>query len=123
MMNRRLNICLLVIVVLFLTACSSNPKGHNLPISVQSDPLGAYVLLQIHNPNATNNKDWIFVGNTQVTFTREFHKEVFDQGHSVSIKLVKGGYFSQTKEWSGESLQKEKEEKGKVFWNPKLVRQ
>ena len=122
-MNRRLDFCLLVIVVLFLTACVSNPKGHNLPISVQSDPLGAYVLLQIHNPNATNNKDWIFIGNTPVTFTREFHKGVFDQGHSVSIKLVKGGYFSQTKEWSGESLQKEKEEKGKVFWNPKLVRQ
>ena len=113
MTSRQMRVCFPVLLSLILSACASNPKGVQLPIAVQSNPLGAYVLLQVHNPEAKNKDDWIFVGNTPVTFTREFHQTVFDQGHTISIRLVKEGYFSQTKEWSGESLEKEKNEKRK----------
>ena len=75
------------------------------------------------NPNSINKDDWIFVGNSPVTFTREYHEGVFEKGHSIRIKIVREGYFSQTKEWSGDNLEKEVEEKGKVFWSPKLVKQ
>ncbi|MFC1665074.1 hypothetical protein ACFL17_05520 [Pseudomonadota bacterium] len=123
MISRWLKYAVLIAVAVILGACASNAKVVSLPISVQSHPLGAYVLLQVRNPDSLNKDDWIFVGNSPVTVTREYHKGVFEKTHSIRIKIVKEGYFSQTKEWSGDSLEKETEEKGKVFWNPKLVKQ
>jgi len=61
MTSRQMRVCFSVLLSVFFSACASNPKSVQLPISVQSNPLGAYVLLQVHNPEVRNKDDWIFV--------------------------------------------------------------
>jgi len=104
---------------MLMVGCAST---RSIPFTIQSDPLGAYVLLQVDAIPGTESPDWIYIGNTPLSTTRTLTTRDVKQAKSVAIRVMKEGYFDQTKEWQAQSLVAEQKEKGTVFWNPKLVR-
>ena len=112
--NRRSTglVVLLFAVLLSAGGCASTMSTKPLPFRVQSYPLGAYVLMQIDNSG-----DWIYVGNTPLNIQRT----VPTTFKSISIRVMKNGYYNQTNQWSAEEIQQEVQEKNMVFWNPKMV--
>ena len=103
---------------MLVTGCSSR---HNVPFNIQSDPLGAYVMFQIKNDEGAKT-DWIYLGNTPLITTRQYSKDQLQNRNSVVLRVMKEGFFDQTKVYKGESLRDESKEKGRVFWNPRLVK-
>lgn len=100
-----------------LAGCASNKT---IPMKVQSDPLGAYVLMKKRG-NEAGDSDWIFLGNTPLTTQRRFHKDELTESQTVVLRLLKDGYLEQTKEWHGSELREIGNDDGQLFWNPKLV--
>lgn len=89
-------------------------------MKVQSDPLGAYVLMKVKGEEHTES-DWIYLGNTPVTTQRRFPKSYLKKDHVLVLRLLKDGYLQQSKEWRGNELEDEYKENGRLFWNPKMV--
>ena len=110
------------IIVLLMTLATGCASTRAIPFRIQSDPLGAYVLLQIKSSRIGDSSDWIFVGNTPLSTTRSLSDRQLQSAESVTIRVMKEGYFDQSKQWNPKSLLVEQKEKGMVFWNPRLVR-
>lgn len=104
--------------VLFLSACSST---RTIPMVIQSDPLGANVIYQVRSTASQQTGDWIYLGKTPLEVNREHDKDELDDSHAFVFRAFKEGYLDQTKEWRGEELEDEEDEKGHMFWNPRLV--
>ncbi|MDH3379602.1 MAG: hypothetical protein OEQ39_21970 [Gammaproteobacteria bacterium] len=117
--SRSLALSIIVLLMALATGCASTRA---VPFTIQSDPLGAYVLLQIKSSQIGDSSDWIFVGNTPLSTTRTLSDRQLRSAESVTIRVMKEGYFDQSKQWNPNSLLVEKKEKGMVFWNPRLVR-
>jgi len=117
--SRSLALSIIVLLMALATGCASTRA---VPFTIQSDPLGAYVLLQIKSSQIGDASDWIFVGNTPLSTTRTLSDRQLRSAESVTIRVMKEGYFDQSKQWNPNSLLVEKKEKGMVFWNPRLVR-
>ena len=117
--SRSLALSIIVLLMALATGCASTRA---VPFTIQSDPLGAYVLLQIKSSQIGDSSDWIFVGNTPLSTTRSLSDRQLRSAESVTIRVMKEGYFDQSKQWNPNSLLVEKKEKGMVFWNPRLVR-
>lgn len=91
-----------------------------VPMKVQSDPLGAYVLMKVKGGENVES-DWIFLGSTPITTQRRFDKDQLGKNRVLVLRLLKDGYLEQTKEWQGNELRSIRKEDGHLFWNPKLV--
>jgi hypothetical protein len=104
-------------VLALLTACGSTQP---VRFTVHSDPPGGYVVMQIKGPHA-EDPDWVYLGNTPLVTVRQLDLGEIESARSVALRVMKEGYFDQGKEWAGKPFVKETEEKGGVFWNPKLV--
>lgn len=100
-----------------LAGCATNST---IPMKVQSDPLGAYVLMK-HRDHGRADSDWIFLGNTPLTTQRRFDSEQLNEDDIVVLRLLKEGYIDQSKEWHGGELRDLRDDHGQLFWNPKLV--
>jgi hypothetical protein len=105
--------------LVFLTACSSTKV---IPMVIQSDPLGADVIYQVRSTDSRKAGDWIYLGKTPLEVNRKHHKDKLDDSHTFVFRAFKDGYLDQTKEWRGSDLEEEEDEKGHMFWNPRLVR-
>lgn len=99
-----------------LVACASS---QTIPMKIQSDPLGAYVLMK-HKGAEDAESDWIFLGNTPVTTQRRFDKDELGSSEVLVLRLLKDGYLEQVKEWQGKELRRIGDDQP-LFWNPKLV--
>jgi len=99
------------------SGCASN---QTIPMKVQSDPLGAYVLMKYKGEESADS-DWIYLGNTPLTTQRRFHKDNLTDSQVLVLRLMKDGYLEQTREWHGRDLRDIEDEHGQLFWNPKLV--
>ena len=110
------------IVVLSMALATGCASTRAVPFTIQSDPLGAYVLLQVKTSRTGDSSDWVFVGNTPLSTTRSLNDRDLQSAETVTIRIMKEGYFDQSKQWSPKSLLVEQKEKGMVFWNPRLVR-
>jgi hypothetical protein len=115
--------CRLIILFAFaagLTACGSTVK--TVPLTIQSDPLGAYVLFQVQADRKDDRSyDWIFLGNTPIKTRRSVLKKDLENADAFIVKVIKDGYLDQQKAWTGQQLVNEAKSKGTVFWNPRLV--
>ena len=121
LMPSKLFVLVLVFATTLLSAgCASSTK--NVPLNIQSDPLGAYVVFQITRANGTKS-DWVFLGNTPLLTTRQYSKEELRNENSIVLRVMKEGFFDQTKVFKGKELRQESKSKGRVFWNPRLVPQ
>lgn len=105
-------------VMLLASACSSTKT---IPMVIQSDPLGADVIYHVRATESKETGDWIYLGKTPLEVNRKHHKAELDDSHSFVFRVFKEGYLEQTKEWRGNDLEEEEDEKGHMFWNPRLV--
>ncbi len=103
----------LLLSVLLAAGCASKPVV--LPMTIQSDPLGAYVLMRQKSVQKTE-PEWIYLGITPLS-----SQHLTNQGQSLVLRVMKEGYFDQTREWQPDQFAVEVENKNRVFWNPRLV--
>lgn len=114
---RRHVVPIALLATLALTGCATT---RNVPFVVQSEPLGAYVFYQV-NYSAAGTSDWIFLGHTPIDVNRQISTSQLDDAAGFVLQVQKEGYYNQQKSWSGDQLQEEAQDKGRVFWNPRLV--
>ena len=100
-----------------VSACGSSKK--NFSMKVHSDPLGAYALMQVKY-KGDENPEWIFLGPTPVIVDKSIK---LDGARSVSLKVIRPGFFEQVKTWSIKDFKKEYGRGKKISWVPSLVEQ
>lgn len=109
-----------LVFAVFATGCG--PKIKTVPLTVQSDPMGAYVLFQVQaDQEDVRSYDWVYVGNTPLKTRRTISKKDLDNADAFIIRIMKEGYHDQQKAYTGDQLVSESKSKGTVFWNPRLV--
>ena len=104
-------------LIAVLSACGSTKP---VKFTVHSEPPGGYVLMQVRGAGG-GDADWVYLGNTPVVTVRQMDMAAIESAQSVALRIMREGFFEQTKEWGGKTFNKETEEKGTIFWNPKLV--
>ena len=110
----------LIIVGVFATGCA--PKIKTVPLTIQSDPMGAYVLFQVQaDRNDVRSYDWVYIGNTPLKTRRSVLKSDLDDADAFIVRVMKEGYLDQEKAYTGQQMVSEAKSKGTVFWNPRLV--
>ncbi len=109
----------MTVLALLMTGCATT---RSIPFTVQSDPLGAFVMYQVKSPHEANTTDWIYLGNTPLDVRREISNVNLKRADAFVLRIMKEGYFDQQKEWKGTTLIDESKQKGRIFWNPRLIR-
>ncbi len=104
-------------VGLFVTACGSNKR--DISMNIQSDPLGAYTLMQVKY-SGQENSDWVYLGPTPVTMDRTLD---LDKATEVSLKVIRPGFFEQVKSWKPKDFVAENRERDGILWIPSMVQQ
>ena len=107
----------LLVAAFLLSACGGK---RSIPMTIQSDPLGAYVTYQVRS-NADTRSDWIFLGKTPLDIKRSIPKKTLKKAEAFRMRVMKEGYSEQIRDWTGQDLRDEIEEKGRLFWNPRMV--
>lgn len=105
-------------VLVALAGCASS---ESVPFSIQSDPLGGHVIYQVNTQEKNSSKDWVYLGKTPIDIKREISRRDLKKAEAFRIKVFKNGYHDQIRDWNGEEIEEEIDEKGHLFWNPKLV--
>lgn len=108
---------ILTSLLILLTACGSGKK--NFSMNVLSDPLGAYALMQI-TYKENENADWIFLGPTPIDIQKQVQ---WDAAQTVSLKVLKDGFYEQVKTWKAKDFLKEHKANNGITWVPNLVQQ
>jgi len=106
------------VVCATLAACGSNGKK-NVAMNIHSDPLGAYLLMQVKY-KGDENPEWVFLGPTPVVQEKAIN---YRGATSVSLKVIRPGFFEQTKSWKAKDFFKEHRQHKKIRWVPSLVKQ
>lgn len=113
---------ILVVALLLIVSTGCAPKVRTVPLTIQSDPMGAYVLFQVQaDRNDQRSYDWVFLGNTPLKTRRSVLQEELDNADAFIVKVIKQGFLDQEKAYTGEQLVNEAKSKGTVYWNPRLV--
>ena len=102
-----------------LTACGGGTV--TVPITVQSYPLGGHVTYQLPPSADVGSTDWIYLGKTPIDLNQSVDKARLRKAQSFRVKVFKDGYNDQVRDWSEAEIKEEINEKGHVYWNPKLV--
>lgn len=102
---------------LLISACGSGKK--DFKVNVMSDPLGAYALLQVTYKDESNS-DWIFLGPTPIDIQKQVS---FDNAQTVSLKVIRPGFFEQVKTWKARDFVKEHKSNKGITWVPNMVQQ
>jgi len=116
-MNVFLKCALVVATCISLVACGSNKRS--FAVNVQSDPLGAYALMQVKY-KGDEDPEWIYLGPTPVVLDKSVR---FDGATTVSLKVIRPGFFEQVKTWKARDFVKEHKKYKKITWVPNLVKQ
>lgn len=103
-----------VLSLLMLSGCSSTKLAANFKI--HSEPEGAFIIYQ------QDEGSWIYLGLTPLDAVNVIPEDELKAAHKFSLRAMRCGYLDQTKEWSGDSLVSEVEEKGIIFWTPRLIK-
>ncbi len=106
-----------LIICLAISACGSNKK--TVSLNLQSDPLGAYASLQVKY-KGEEDSDWLFLGPTPITIDKSIRME---GASSVSLKVIRPGFYQQVKTWNAKDFIKEKRRNKEMVWVPNMVKQ
>lgn len=104
--------------MLLLAACGGTKT---IPLTIQSDPLGAHVALQVNSSVKGTPKEWIYLGKTPLDIKRKINTKQLKNAQAFRFKMMKDGYSDQIRDWNGKDIKSELREKGHLFWNPKMV--
>jgi len=99
--------------VLAFSGCSSKQA---INFNVHSEPEGAHMVYK------SDNSPWIYLGVTPINVVEVMSGDQLEEDNIVTLKVMRCGYLEQAKEWTGEELQDENEEKGMIFWTPRLIK-
>lgn len=66
------------------------------------------------------NPDWIYLGPTPVILERPIK---YEGATSVSLKVIRPGFYEQTKTWTAKEFKKEHKQFDQISWVPSMVRQ
>lgn len=117
-MSKHLSTIIVVLSIALLTsACGSNKR--DIAMKLHSDPLGAYALMQVKY-EGDDNPDWIFLGPTPIVTNKEIS---FKNASSVSLKVIRPGFYEQVKTWSAKDFMKEYKQNKTIAWIPNMVKQ
>ena len=105
-------------VLAILAGCASS---ESVPFSIQSDPLGGHVIYQVNTKDRGASTDWIYLGKTPIDIKRQVKRRDLAKAEAFRIKVFKNGYHDQIRDWNGDEIKEEIDEKGHLCWNPKLV--
>ena len=114
---RLLGLLLCISLSFGLTACGANKK--NISMKVHSDPLGAYALMQV-TYKGNENSDWIFLGPTPIVADKLV---LMDGASTVSLKVIRTGFYEQVKTWKAKEFLKELKKNKSIVWVPNMVEQ
>ena len=109
----------LAVLVLLLTACGGG--SILVPITIQSDPLGGHVTYQLPPGAKGGSTDWIYLGKTPIDLRQSVNGKQLKEAQAFRVKIFKDGYSDQIRDWSEDEIEAEIDEKGHIFWNPRLV--
>ena len=99
-------------MMLLFSSCSSSPK--TAPLKVYSEPAGGYVIYRVDSGSEVNSP-WVYLGTTPLESTINI------ENASLSIRVMKEGYFDISKDWEAEKVKSDIDERKMLFWNPHLV--
>lgn len=116
-MKATFKLIMLFAICLTIAGCGSNKRS--FAMKVHSDPLGAYVLMQIKYAG-DEDSDWIFLGPTPVVLDKTVR---FENATSVTLKVIRPGFFEQVKTWKAKDFVKEHKKFKKISWVPNMVKQ
>ena len=108
----------ILLALSLLGACAGGTKS--IPMTIQSDPLGAHVIYQARTAKE-GNTDWIYLGKTPLDIKQSIPKKQLKSAEAFRMRVMKDGYSDQIRDWTGNDLRDEIEEKGRLFWNPRMV--
>lgn len=117
MLSKSIKISSLIIACLLITACGSNQK--NISMKLHSDPLGAYALMQVKY-KGKEDSDWIYLGPTPVIQDKKIS---LDGATTVSLKVIRPGFYEQVKSWKAKDFVKEHRQKKGILWVPNMIQQ
>ncbi len=106
----------LTLALFVLAGCAGK---RTIPMTVQSDPLGAYVTYQVRGNESIG--DWVFLGKTPLDIKRAVPRKQLKKAEAFRMRVMKEGYSEQIRDWTGDDLREEIDEKGRLFWNPRMV--
>jgi len=116
-MKAPLRALLVLTTCLALTACGGNKR--DFAMKIHSDPLGAYVLMQVKN-KGDQDPEWIYLGVTPVVLDKAVR---FDGATTVALKVLRPGFHEQVKTWKAKDFVREHKKHKKISWIPNLVKQ
>ncbi len=105
-------------VAALLSACGGTKS---VPMTIQSEPLGAHVTYQVHSDLKGTTQDWIYLGTTPLDIKRKISNKQLKRAQAFRVRVIKDGFSDQVRDWNGSEIKAEIDEKGHVYWNPKLV--
>lgn len=101
------------VFLMTLTGCSSKSA---INFNVHTEPEGAHVIYK------QGGSPWIYLGITPLDVIEVFPGDRLKEENTISLKAMRCGYLEQVKEWTGEELEEENDEKGRIFWTPRLIK-
>ncbi len=110
-------IAIVLISALLLSACGSGKKDFKL--NVMSDPLGAYALIKV-TYKENEESDWIWLGPTPIDISK---RVTLKDARTVSLKVVRPGFYEQVKTWKAKDFVKEHKTAKGITWVPNMVQQ
>ena len=117
MIQRTTKFFLCLLIILSIAACGST-KRKEIPMSIYSDPLGAYALLKVDYSDQTDS-DWIFLGATPVKISKSI---TFENAKKVTLRVIREDFQEQTRTWSAKEFLKQSKNGNKIFWSPAMVK-
>ncbi len=113
------NVAVSLLLGIFLSACASR---ESVKLSIYTEPEGSHVVYKVTVAESEAPSPWIYLGVTPYKGVTLFDDDALDSDATISIKVMRNGYLDQEKEWNGEQFLEEAEDKGMIFWTPRLVK-
>ena len=113
------NVAVSLSLGIFLSACSSK---QSVKLSIYTEPEGSHVVYMVTQAESEKPSPWIYLGVTPYKGATLFDDDDLDSDDTIQIKVMRNGYLDQIKEWNGEQFLEEAEDKGMIFWTPRLVK-
>lgn len=104
-----------------LTLLSGCAGKQSVPFTIQSDPLGGYVTMQVISSERDTSADWVYLGKTPIDIKRQISNRQLKKAEAFRMKVMKDGYHDQIRDWDGNEIEEDIDEKGHLYWNPKLI--
>jgi hypothetical protein len=115
-------VCSVVFILAFtLMASGCSSKTVSVRFKVNTEPEGAHVVYQLAGAEDNRQDEWIYLGHTPLRGVRQLNEDHITSATKVTLKAMRAGYYDQIIEWDGEGFWAEAEEKGVIFWTPKLI--